>query len=361
MKLFQCQSCGNPVYFDNVACERCGAWLGFHPETETLMALRDAGDSVWLPVRGDGAAYRFCANATHGVCNWLVPADSPGSLCIACEHNRGIPDLSVPENITLWRKIEAQKHRLIYSLIRLGLRIPPDTGSIHSGLIFDFLADIDPDNPVMTGHADGLITLNIAEADDAEREARRTAMGEPYRTLLGHFRHEVGHYYWNVLVRDADTPDRNRLEDFRALFGDEREDYGQALTRHYETGPPADWQHRFVSAYASAHPWEDFAETWAHYLHIVDTLETAGAFGVQINPTEVYEESLQAIVWFDPYRHVDFDQILKAWFPLTFAVNSLNRSMGLPDLYPFVLAPPAIRKLEFIHVLVHGPKPSGWT
>jgi hypothetical protein len=280
--------------------------------------------------------------------------DDPGGLCVACRHNRTIPDLSIPENSLLWAKIEGEKHRLIYSLLRLGLRVEPDIEMSRNGLIFDFLADTDPNAPVMTGHADGLITINIAEADDAKREARRTAMSEPYRTLLGHFRHEVGHFYWNVLVRDADEANGGRLEAFRALFGDEREDYADTLARHYENGPPADWRDRYVSAYASAHPWEDFAETWAHYLHIVDTLETAGAFGVQINPTGVYDESLQAIVGFDPYADVAFDRIIEAWLPLTFAVNSLNRSMGQPDLYPFVLAPPAIEKLRFVHDLVHA-------
>ena len=203
----------------------------------------------------------------------------------------------------------------------------------------------------MTGHDDGLITLSLQEADDAERERNRVAMHEPYRTLLGHFRHEIGHYFWDRLVFDA--PDGGRLEAFRALFGDERADYGQALQRHYDQGAPADWQSRFVTAYATMHPWEDFAETWAHYLHIVDTLEIAGAFGLSTQPALTQGEELHASVDFDPYHAATMQQLSESWLPLTVAVNSLNRAMGQPDLYPFVLSTPALEKLAFVHGLVH--------
>ena len=192
----------------------------------------------------------------------------------------------------------------------------------------------------MTGHAGGLITLNVAEADDPERERQRKSMGEPYRTLLGHFRHEIAHYYWDRLV--ADSP---AIEEFRRLFGDEREDYPAALQRHYAEGPPADWSEHFVTAYASAHPWEDFAETWAHYFHMVDTLETALAFGLRLRPQVAKGAGLAAVIDFDPYI-AEMDRIIDTWLPLTFAVNSINRSMGLPDLYPFVLPPPVIWKLD---------------
>ena len=169
-------------------------------------------------------------------------------------------------------------------------------------------------------------------------------MGEPYRTLLGHFRHEVGHYFWDLLVRDS-----GRLDAFRALFGDDRQDYAQALERHYAEGPPPGWEQNFISSYATAHPWEDFAETWAHYLHIVDTLETASAFGLRIHPAAAKNQALHADIDFDPHHAPSIQVLLDAWFPLTFAVNSLNRSMGLADLYPFVLWAPVIEKLQFIH------------
>ncbi|MBV9557823.1 MAG: putative zinc-binding metallopeptidase, partial [Pseudolabrys sp.] len=195
----------------------------------------------------------------------------------------------------------------------------------------------------MTGHAAGLITLNLAEADDAERERQRTQMHEPYRTLLGHFRHEIAHYYWDRLVANSAS-----LEDFRNLFGDERKDYAQSLQDHYNNGPPPNWHESFVTAYASTHPWEDFAETWAHYFHMVDTLETARDFGLSVRPRVLKSHDLAMDIDFDPH-HADIDRIIDAWLPLTFAVNSINRSMGLPDLYPFVLAPPVIVKLAFIH------------
>ena len=196
----------------------------------------------------------------------------------------------------------------------------------------------------------GMAAIALAEADDAERETRRVAMGEPYRTLLGHFRHEIGHWYWDILVRDGGA-----LDACRAVFGDHDEDYGQALQNHYDSGPKPDWQNEFVSAYAGAHAWEDFAETWAHYLHIVDCLETGGAWGVSLNPQADREGILTTEVDFDVFdKGTSIEQIVNAWTALSSALNSFNRSMGLQDAYPFVLAPAVVKKLEFVHELVHG-------
>jgi hypothetical protein len=204
---------------------------------------------------------------------------------------------------------------------------------------------------VLTGHDEGLITLNIAEADSAEREKRRVELNEPYRTLLGHLRHEVGHYYWDVLVRDG-----GKIEACRAVFGDESVDYQESLQHHYEIGAPADWQENFISAYATMHPWEDFAETWTHYLHIVDTLDTAASFGLAIEP-EVSDDPKEIVeVTFDPYRTRSFDKLIDAWFPLSVALNSLNRSMGQGDVYPFAISPPVVEKLRFIHDLIRGAR-----
>jgi hypothetical protein len=200
---------------------------------------------------------------------------------------------------------------------------------------------------VVTGHDNGLITINLAEADDAERERQRGSMGEPYRTLLGHFRHEIAHYYWDLLVFRAPN-----IDEFRAVFGDERRDYAAALQQHYANGAPADWPENFVTAYASSHPWEDFAETWAHYFHMVDTLETANAFGLMVRPKLTRPDRLSTAINFDPHE-ADMDRLIDAWLPLTFAANSLNRSMGLPDLYPFVLTPAVIVKLAFVHERIH--------
>src|SRR6266702_1990893 len=324
MKLFECQNCGQLLYFENTKCESCGLRLGYLPKQEVVTALEEA-DGLWRALATEGEQYRFCANAEHDVCNWLVAAEDAEIFCASCRHNRTIPDLTNHENLLHWRKIEYAKHRLFYTLLRL--RLPLATRAEDpNGLAFDFLSS-PPDGkvgqaPIMTGHAGGLITLNVAEADAPERERQRKSMGEPYRTLLGHFRHEI-------------------------------EDYGAALKQHYAEGPPLDWTERFVTAYASAHPWEDFAETWAHYFHVVDTVETAFAFGLRMRPKVSKGAGLATVIDFDPYA-AEMDRIIDAWLPLTFAVNSINRSMGQPDLYPFVLAPAVIWKLTFIHERIHA-------
>ena len=353
MRIFKCQSCEQIVFFENTLCEKCGHALGYLPGRSVVSALEPA-DGQWRALAAPDTLFRSCANAEHQSCNWLIEASSPDPLCACCRHNRTIPDLGNPDNLASWQKIEMAKHRLFYSLLRLGLAAPNRVDDPENGLAFDFLAEMPTAPRVMTGHDNGLITIALAEADDATREKRRVDMHEPYRTLLGHFRHETGHYFWDRLVRDADGPEGAQLEACRELFGDDREDYGAALQRHYAEGPPADWPSRFVTAYASTHPWEDFAETWAHYLHIVDTLETARAFGLSTSPRIASDAMLDASVDFDPYRSHDISQIMESWLPLTVAFNSLNRAMGQPDLYPFVLSAPAIEKLGFVHRLIHG-------
>ena len=282
MKLFQCQHCRARLYFENTRCESCGRNLGYLPSIETLTALEPSDGVAWQAHAEPNGRYRYCANAEHGVCNWLVPADQPDSSASACRHNRTIPDLSLPENLRTGARSKVAKHRLFYTLLKL--RLPLATKAEDpDGLAFDFIADQTGARshiPVMTGHEDGLITINLAEADDAERERRRSQMGEPYRTLLGHFRHEIAHYYWDRLVAQSaepgGVPRRSSATSSRIT--------ALALQQHYADGPPPDWPERFVTAYASSHPWEDFAETWAHYLHMVDTLETASAFGLSVRP-----------------------------------------------------------------------------
>jgi hypothetical protein len=351
MKLFKCQNCGQVLFFENRVCGRCGYQLGFLPEMAELSALEPGGQAGWRALAAPERGWWFCANAEHEACNWLLPAGSAARYCLACRHNRTVPDLSANSNLTAWRKLEAAKHRLFYTLLRLRLPTPNRADDPTGGLVFDFLADsADPDAmKVMTGHNNGLVTLALAEADDAEREARRTQMGEPYRTLLGHFRHEVGHFYWDLLVRDG-----GQLDACRAVFGDDRNDYADALRRHYAEGPPPKWRETYVSAYATSHAWEDFAETWAHYLHIVDSLETASDFGLEVHPAIDVNDLLHTRSKVDPYREGGFDRLIEVWLPLTIALNAMNRSMGLGDLYPFVLSSAVIRKLGFIHHLVHA-------
>jgi hypothetical protein len=353
MKLFKCQHCGQLIYFENDLCLKCSHRLGFIPEIMNLSALAPAGDArpgVWRALAIDHKLYRPCANAQFGVCNWMVDADTEDAYCAACRHNRTVPDTSIPENVAAWRKIELAKHMLFYTLFKLRLPLDENDENGQPRLRFDFLkSPPHQQGPrVMTGHDNGLITLALEEADDAERERRRTVMHEPYRTLVGHFRHEVGHYAWDVLVRDGGL-----VETCRAAFGDETADYDQALKAYYANGAPPNWQDNFISAYATSHPWEDFAETWAHYLHIVDTLEMARAFGMYVHPRLASPGELDAQVDFDPYLVRESLLLIETWIPLSNALNGLNRTMGLPDLYPFILSPPVVEKLSVIHDLVH--------
>ena len=354
MRLSTCSSCGQLVYFENTVCTRCSSVLGFNTDKLTIQSFRLAPDGLLAPLEPhDQNKYRYCKNGlTHGACNWVVNAAEPEEFCKACRLNRTIPDLSVENNLVLWKKIETEKRRLIYSLLVLGLPLrqsDPDASQLE----FDFLAETVPvadgSHRVLTGHDNGLITLNINEADPSQREKMRMNMAESYRTLLGHFRHESGHYYWDVLVRDTQW-----LKPARELFGDDTQDYGEALSAHYNNGAMADWQLHFVSAYASSHPWEDWAETWAHYLHIIDTLETANEFGLTIAPQVSSNKNLQTNVEINPYDSKKFTTVIQHWFPLTYALNSLNRSVGHEHAYPFVLAEPVIKKLDLVHRIVHG-------
>jgi len=348
MRLFRCGVCSQMLYFENRRCEKCGHRLGYLPDLNSLVEVLEEGED-FRAVGVENRRFRFCANAAHDACNWLVPAESHDEYCLACRHNRTVPDLTNRAYLTKWRRIEVAKHRLVYSLLRLNLPLESNEDR-EGGLCFDFLADPQEQTEprVMTGHDEGLVTIALAEADDAEREQRRNDLGELYRTLLGHFRHEVGHYYWNRLVRDG-----GRIAAFRDLFGDESVDYGDALKAYYQDGPPPDWVQNHVSAYATAHPWEDFAETFKHYIHIVDTLEMAGAFGMSVDPRLDRSGGLKSQVDFNPYRAYPIEQMVDAWLPIAFALNSLNRCLGMGDAYPFVLGRGVIAKLGFIHNLVH--------
>ncbi len=294
--------------------------------------------------------FRPCRNyGQENICNWTVEAEDRNPLCLSCRLTAVIPDLTKSDNAAAWYRLEVAKRRLLYTLLCLGLPFKDRAAEPQSGLAFQFLAyPPDPQGlPVLTGHNHGLITVNIAEADDAQRERRRLQMGEPYRTLLGHFRHEIGHFYWDQLIKGGAL-----LERFRNIFGDESADYAQALQRHHAQGPPANWQDYFVSAYASAHPWEDWAETWAHYLHMVDALETAMTCGLSLRPKRKDEPKLKNDLVVVGCWSESFDDLIDHWFPLTYVLNNLNRGLGLQDGYPFVLSKPAIDKLRFVHEVV---------
>jgi hypothetical protein len=328
---FSCPVCAHLVTFESVRCLNCSSRLAYDARACSLSAIADgeAGDAL------------LCVNAGLAACNWLAPW--PAALCASCALTRTRPNDADAEGLAGFASAEAAKRRLLFELNDLGLPVESWLER-NGGLAFDLLSSAQV--PVTTGHAGGVITLDLAETDAARREPLRVQLGEPYRTVLGHLRHEIGHYYQPLLV----VPGSAEQATMRELFGDERDDYRTALDAHYQSGPPADWQQRFVSAYATMHPWEDWAETFAHYLHIRDTLQTAAAHGVLVAGPAIATAD-QAPLESDPAAAAAGDSVaemLEAWIPLTFALNAISRSMGAPDTYPFVLAPPAMRKLEFV-------------
>jgi len=333
---FHC-TCGNTLYFENTLCLKCGSMVGYDLQANTMK-----------PVTKEFAP---CRNgADFGVCNWLVPVPGP-AYCTACSLNHMVPDLSMPGNKDAWRRMEAAKRRAVFTLARLGIT-PADRRSQSGGLAFDFLIPI-PDLCVMTGHKDGVITLNLNEADDLYRERQRHHLGEPYRTLVGHFRHELGHYYWDCFFSKSADNDP-LLAEFRALFGDERADYAEALARHYASGPAPTWSTTHITSYAASHPWEDWAETWAQYLHIVDGVETAAAFGwagshVPIPFTPLLPEQVAAG---NPGADVSFLSTLNEWARLSPALNEMAASLGHATMYPFIFSPQTAGKILFIHHMV---------
>jgi hypothetical protein len=319
VRAFTCGNCGQLVFFENSVCLRCGFALGFDPGSRSLVL---AGNST------------RCANASVAACNWLVSDAHP--LCRSCRLTRIRPNDFDAVGLAAFAQVEAAKRRLVFQLFELGLDVGNDEPA------FELMSG--PTGTIMTGHHDGVITLNLAESDDAHREWVRSELGEPYRTVLGHFRHEIGHYYWERLVGASGS-----LTAWRELFGDERSDYQAALERHYITGPPASWDGRYVSAYATAHPWEDWAESFAHYLHIRDTLQTAEAFGMIVTGPAAVHLDPKYVASPAGSDHLTLAEIVDQWLPLTYALNAINRSMGNGDLYPFLLPQTVIDKLAFVH------------
>jgi hypothetical protein len=352
-KLWHCR-CGQAIFFRNSLCLACQAPLGYLPGNDVVSALTPAEiDGTWtLDSAPEAGAVRRCGNfGTSAACNWLVPAGDPQPLCRACRLNRMIPDLSIPENNGYWLKVETAKRRLVAQLLNLGLPLVAKTEDEDTGLAFDFLGEDPTGTPPTTGHANGLVTLYIKEADDAHREKVRLSMREPYRTLLGHFRHEVGHYYWDRLISGTEWQ-----APFRTLFGDEQQSYADALERHYQQGAPADWPEHYVSAYATMHPWEDWAETWAHYLHMMDAVDTAQGFGMSGHDTGLDYTPFPPDTLYDPNHSSApaFLAFVNTWIELAGMLNELSRAMGQPDFYPFTLPPAVIAKLHFIHVVVQA-------
>ena len=369
LKRYQCQ-CGNPVFFRNSTCLACNTPLGYDTSLGLLIPLEasqqlgewqrfgavaqptDTGHSV-------APSYRRCANLeTPAACNWLIDAAQPisNAFCKACSLNRTIPDLADPnhpQNGVYWGRVELAKRRMLVGLLGLNLAITSKHEDTANGLSFDLISSQPGASPVLTGHDSGLITLNLQEADDGIRESIRSAMGEPYRTLLGHFRHETGHYFWDRLIKDSGW-----LDGFRKLFGDESQDYAVSLQNHYAAGPQQDWWLNYVSSYGASHPWEDWAETWAHYLHMCDTLDTAASFGLTVDAQLLEFTPFTLGALYDPNdaTAAEFLTFLNEWTGLTVLLNEMSRSMGQADFYPFVLPNPVVAKLHFIHLVIQAAR-----
>lgn len=350
MQTFTCQ-CGNRVYYNDLQCTQCGRVLGFDAVQLRARALDAPGHGGWVDA-GSGEPRTLCANFSSAArCNWLLDGPRADGLCRACRLTDIIPDLSHPAHQAYWGRLEAAKRHLLYSLRALALPIPDREDDPDRGLVFEFLADRAADSEFTeplpnepahpTGHDDGRITINLAEADPVALARQRESLDEPYRTLLGHFRHEVGHFYFLLLVTGSqwEAP-------CRELFGDERADYQSALERHYAEGPPPDWHQRHLSAYAAAHPSEDWAETFAHYLHMTDTLDTARDCHLEVRGRRIGAAGLPQD------GACDFAAMVDDWSALSVDLNSLNRSLGQEDPYPFVLSGPALDKLQLVHSII---------
>jgi hypothetical protein len=355
MRRFLCE-CQNPLFFENVSCLTCGAIVGFDPVGRNLLALEPTTSDL-LACKGSKKAFRWrlCANRDTCGCNWLVAEDEPSPLCQSCATTRTIPNLAESGSQDDWRATESSKRRLLYTLLNLGLWGRDSQIKPTLPLVFDFMSNLPGGPAITTGHENGVITLNLSEADGVQREQMRSNLNEPYRTLLGHLRHESGHYYWEVLI-----PNSRNLTECRQLFGDETQDYQAAMADYYAAGPPSGWRDRHISAYATMHPWEDWAETWAHYLHLTDTLETAEAVGnlsgfsrgttqPALDPTPFV-----GIAGATPEDAAAFADKTHRWCDVVVLANELSRSMGQPDVYPFSQSLPVLQKLFFIDRVISG-------
>ncbi len=353
MRHFQCE-CGNVLFFDNSVCVQCGAQVGYNVEGDQMVALYRTG------------GFRRCKNGVdYAVCNWVLSSEHTEAFCPACRLNRVIPDLSLRANLEAWHKIEIAKRRIMYTLARLDLSPVSKIEDPVNGLAFVFIRP-EPGSRVLTGHDDGVITLDVQEADESECEKRRVQLGEQYRNLIGHFRHEVAHYYWDRFFKGR-WDDDPMMHAFREIFGDEREDYDAALARHYQQGPVAAAPGRFITPYASAHPWEDWAETWAHCLHMLDGTETAHSFGlnsdavpIPFTPFPTESVTLPPQLEWQEDEKAEFLALLHDWAKLAPAINEVVASLGHPTFYPFVFSESIIRKFFFVHhVMKHfGANPT---
>lgn len=343
MRIFNCERCANVVSFDCQRCPTCDASVGYLSEERLIRVLLDTSDPVSFAIAGRTSPVWRCLNSAWG-CNWVVDAGSETPWCRSCRLTRGRPDDARRDAIEAWIVAEAAKRRLVHQLDELALPIEVRSATAPDGLAFDLVHL--PGHGGITGHLDGVVTLDLAEVDDRHRDDLRRRLGEPYRTVIGHLRHEIGHHYWGRLVGQSSD-----MRHFRRLFGDERRDYRTSIERFY-TCPTASWDRtQFVSPYAASHPFEDWAETFAHYLHIADATDTAIAHGL-VSPPRAWATQDAA-----PFRG-EFTEMLDMWRPINAAVNAIAESLGSPEVYPFDPAPAVVDKLAFVHKQIgeHGAR-----
>jgi hypothetical protein len=334
----RCPHCRHFLYLDALKCPNCEADLGYHILSRQFYGIRNNRVVI------EGQTWYTCSNREWD-CNWLVWEDAPAGRCFSCRLTRTRPAADDTVALEKLAKTEEAKRRLVLQLGDLGLPIVPWDVK-KGGLGFDLISSLSDGKRVMIGHANGIVTIDLAESLDDRREALRVRLGEPYRTMLGHLRHEVGHYYQNVLLSSDELWER-----CRALFGDERESYRDAIERHYKFGAPPEWHQAFISEYATMHPWEDFAETWAHYLHITGTLQTAAAIGIHLDATVTNLRDTD-VVPLESYADEPIQRLLSDWEWMSQGFNRINRAMGFGDLYPFDIVGPVRHKLGFMHDIV---------
>lgn len=347
VRAFACPVCNHFTAFEAAQCRHCGSDVGLHPPTRTMLAVVDGAATA------EGQRWVRCTqHATLG-CNWLAPdaQESAGrGRCLADSLIRREPDAADTIAREKLAPTAVSLRRLVYQLLDLGLPVDPFWRR-EGGLAFDLISSRSENERVVIGHAGGVITIDLVESLDDYRESLRVRLGEPYRTMLGHFRHEVGHYYQNVLVETGDGAARY-LDDCRALFGDERVSYADELARHYTFGAPDDWARNYISEYATMHPWEDFAECFAHYLHITDTIDTSREAGMVLLADRVRFSAPGDIVPLQSYTGVPIERMLSDWRWLSLFFNRVNTAMGKDPLYPFDIPAPVVAKLGFVHRVV---------
>lgn len=348
MKTFHC-TCGNKLFFENSVCLNCRREVGWCPACNGMHAIELDGKGNYQCTNCNTKVVKCFNYITYNVCNRLIAGSwqqlPAQKLCDYCQLTETIPDLSVAGNATKWYNLEVAKRRLLYLLDLIRLPYASKNEQFELPLSFDFKEDIEPttvlgwlslgkEEKVFTGHANGKITINLAEADPVEREKMRVQFGETQRTLIGHFRHEIGHYYWQLLVQGKDEAA------YKAIFGDyENPTYSQAMDFYYKNGPKPNWRNNYISAYATMHSWEDFAETWGTYLDMIAVLDTADNTDLLQLPGEDLQDT-------------QLEELLIRYADLSLKVNEVNRSLGLPDLLPETFSPPIVDKLRYIHRLI---------